>query len=79
MTLKKEQIKITKSVLAENGKSEKFLIKEFTESFWDMECNGSFEGYLNWLIGYEPVTPFSFWLQAHKNIMSGKAGASHFN
>jgi hypothetical protein len=79
MKLTKEQVKIGKAFLAANNKSEKHLVKEFTEAFWETTCNSSFDEYLNWLVDYRPVTPLSFWKQAHNNIMSGKAGASHFS
>lgn len=82
MTLTKEQIKTAKQACIENGKNPKFVQKELGQGFWDELCNGTFEGYISWLIGYVPQD-LQKWIdmgnRSHQNIMAGKAGASHFN
>ena len=73
MKLSKEQIKIAKNLMTSVGQNPKNLHTEVSNAFYQEECNGTFEGYLSWLVNYK--TDVASWLQmserSHQNIMSG--------
>ena len=50
MTLTPEQVKEARKFCKANGINPKEVSKELGNGFWDDKCNGTFEGYLQYML-----------------------------